>query len=181
MEHPLSFLPFFSFPLLLLLLFPGIGISYREGKVTAKTFRCTCCRRIRPRNMRVKSQRYCGDRRCQQMRKSKWQHQKEQSDAEYKLNKKQSQHLWLEKNPGYWKGYRKRHPHYCERNRRLQQQRDKSRYGRCNVSVGGNLAKMDTLNGVLNDRTGRYIISPAAGNLVKMDALIVKIVPVSPG
>jgi hypothetical protein len=114
------------------------------------------------------------------MRKSKWQHQKEQSDAEYKLNKKQSQHLWLEKNPGYWKGYRKRHPQYCERNRRLQQQRDKSRYGR-NVSVGGNLAKMDTLNGFLNDRIGRYIISPAAGNLAKMDALIVKIVPVSTG
>lgn len=143
------------------------------------TFRCVCCRRIRPRNPRVKNQSYCGDKRCQQARKSKWQRERQQTDPDYQTNKKESQEIWSQKNPDYWKQYRREHPEYCRRNRQMQLIRDRSR--RINASCDDHLAKMDTLNSFLNDTTMSYFICPAGDDLVKMDALEVKIIPISTG
>ncbi len=142
------------------------------------TFRCTCCRRIRRRNPRVKKQWYCGDKRCQRARKSKWQRERQQTDPDYRANKQESQQAWKEKNPGYWKQYRRRRPEYCKRNRKDQRIRDQNR--RINVS-SDHLVKMDTLDLFLNDTTASYFICPAESGLVKMDALAVKIIPISPG
>jgi len=144
------------------------------------TFRCACCRRIRPRNPRVKNQRYCGDKRCQQARKTKWQREKLQADPDYRTNKKESQQIWKQKNPGYWKQYRRNHPDYRRRNRRMQRPRD-HRIITGNGAGAVHLAKMDTLDVFLNDTTASYFILPVKGNLVKMDALEVKIVPISTG
>ena len=91
------------------------------------TFRCSCCRRIKPRNPRARNQRYCGARPCQQARKNKWQRNKQQMDSDHKVNKEESQRTWRQQNPGYWKLYRKRNPEYCERNRELQRIRDMRR------------------------------------------------------
>ena len=143
------------------------------------TFRCACCKRIRRRNPRVKNQRYCGDKRCQQARKTKWQRERQQTDPDYRTNKKESQRVWKQKNPGYWKQYRRRHPEYCRRNRKTQGIRDRNK--RKNVSCGEPLVKMDTLDLFLNADTESYFICPAGNDLVKSDALAVKIIPISPG
>lgn len=50
------------------------------------TFRCVCCRRIRPVNPRVKDQEYCGIKSCQQARKNKWQREKLQTDPDYEAD-----------------------------------------------------------------------------------------------
>ena len=146
----------------------------------AVTFRCACCKRIRPRNPRVKNQRYCGDKRCQQARKTKWEREKLQSDPYYRINKKECQERWKQQNPDYWKQYRQTHPEYRRRNRRMQSRRDQHR-GSDNKSGASNLAKMDTLDTFLNETAASYIICPAKGDLVKMDALEVKIIPISTG
>ncbi len=142
------------------------------------TFRCACCRRIRRRNPRVKKQWYCGDKRCQQARKSKWQKERQQADPDYRKNKRESQKVWKDNNPGYWKQYRRKHPEYCKRNRQGQRIRDLNR--RINVS-SDHLIKMDTLDLFLNDTTESYFICPATSDLVKMDALAVKIIPILSG
>lgn len=132
------------------------------------TFRCACCRRILPRNPRVKNQRYCGSTECQRARKRKWQREKMDLDPDYRTNQRESQHSWQQRNPDYWQRYRRKNTNYCRRNRELQRRRD-------------DLAKMDTLNRIFNDITTTYLISPEPGNRIKMDALEVKIIPVSTG
>ena len=140
------------------------------------TFRCACCKRIRPRNPRVKNQRYCGDKRCQQARKTKWERDQQQADPYYRINKKECQERWKQKNPDYWKQYRQNHPEYRRHNRRMQSRRDQR------INTGGtDLVKMDTLDAFLNDTAVSYFICPAKSDLGKMDALEVKIIPISPG
>ena len=92
------------------------------------TFRCSCCRRIMPRNPRARNQCYCGAKPCQQARKNKWQRNKQQVDSDHRINKEESQRAWRQQNPGYWKRYRERNPEYCERNRQLQRKRDLKRH-----------------------------------------------------
>ena len=139
------------------------------------TFRCVCCRRILPRNPRVHNQKYCGAKACQRARKSKWQREKQQTDPDHRANKCESQRAWQRKNPFYWQQYRQKNPNYCEQNRKLQRVRDKA--ARQSVPVKENLAKMDTLESLLKDTSITYFISADSGNLAKMDALAVKIVP----
>ena len=88
------------------------------------TFRCSCCRRIVPRNPRARNQRYCGGKPCQQARKNKWQRNKQQMDSDHRANKEESQRAWRQQNPDYWKLYRELNTEYCERNRKLQRKRD---------------------------------------------------------
>jgi len=108
------------------------------------TFRCFCCRRIVPRNPRVRNQRYCGAKPCQQARKNKWQWNKQHLDSDHRVNKEESQRTWRQQNPGYWKQYRERNPEYCERNRQLQQKRDLKRRLKNNYAENvSDLAKKD--------------------------------------
>lgn len=145
-----------------------------------KTFRCACCKRIRPRNPRVKSQRYCGERSCQQARKNKWQRDKEEADPLYRANKRECQRAWRNRNKDYWTRYRGQHPEYCERNRKLQHQRDCHK-ARSNASSTVHLAKPDTLIDHLADTTTIYHLLPASEYLAKPDALTVRITPISTG
>ena len=82
--------------------------------------RCAHCRQVFIANPRVKNQRYCDRQICQHARKAKWQRQKMALDSDYRLNQKDAQHQWQEKNADYWDKYRQSHPQYCERNRQLQ-------------------------------------------------------------
>ncbi len=110
------------------------------------TFRCSCCRRIVPRNPRARNQRYCGAKPCQQARKNKWQQNKQQMDSDHKENKEESQRAWRQQNPDYWKRYRERNPEYCERNRQLQRKRDlKRQHKKLSVTDASDLAKKDSL------------------------------------
>jgi hypothetical protein len=49
------------------------------------------------------------------------------------------------------------------------------------VSAGSDLAKTDTLTEYFADATESYLLFPANANLAKLDALAVKIIPISPG
>ncbi len=120
------------------------------------TFRCFCCRRIVPRNPRARNQRYCGAKPCQQARKNKWQRNKQDLDSDHRVNKEESQRAWRQKNPGYWKLYRQKHPEYCERNRLLQQKRDLKRRFKNNPSGNmSDLAKKDASDIKTNETTAR--------------------------
>ena len=145
------------------------------------TFRCACCKRIRPRNPRVKNQNYCGTKSCQQVRKNKWQREKLQTDPDYRTDKREMQQSWRARNSDYWKRYRDKNPGYCERNCRLQRERDKKCCPDAVIPASdtGHLAKTDTLNQYLNQTTTSYYICPVGSDLAKRDALEVKILPIS--
>ena len=145
--------------------------------MTLRTFRCVCCRRIRPRNPRVKNQLYCSAKSCQQARKNKWQREKQQTDPDYRANKKESQRSWQERNPGYWRQYRNRNTEYCEMNRKQQKVRDNHRRSADDEIRSSHLAKKDTLNQFFHDTTESYYILPVIDNCAKKDALTVKIIP----
>lgn len=144
------------------------------------TFRCSCCRQILPRNPRVKNQQYCGAAECQKARKAKWQREKMNTDSDYRADQRESQRLWQQNNPDYWREYRRNHQEYREHNRQMQRVRDGT-YKQPKAYDEIDLAKMDTLNRILNATTETYFISPGPDNLVKMDALQVKIIPFTPG
>lgn len=147
------------------------------------TFRCACCKRISPKNPRVKSQKYCGTKACQQARKNKWQREKLQTDSDYKTDKREMQQSWRERNPDYWKRYRDKNPDYCKRNCRLQRERDKKRCPDAVIPTSdtGHLAKTDTFSQYFNPTTRSYYICPVGSDLAKRDTLEVKIVQISTG
>lgn len=94
------------------------------------------------------------------------------TDPDYRANQRECNNAWKERNPGYWRNYRKSHPGYVERNRLLQ----KARRTRQNASIFATAAaKMDLPAG-----TRTYWLIPEEG-VAKMDALPRKVVliPVS--
>jgi hypothetical protein len=93
---------------------------------------------------RQKHQRYCSEKACQRARKGVWQRGKMVSDPVYRANQKQSQADWLSRNADYWKRYRAAHPEQAERNRDLQQVRNKRRHSQCVDRMDASvIAKMD--------------------------------------
>jgi hypothetical protein len=68
-------------------------------------------------------QNYYSKESCQRKRRTTWQKNKLKTDATYRENQADAQAVWKDKNPGYWKNYRARHPEYVERNRTQQKQR----------------------------------------------------------
>lgn len=144
--------------------------------------RCACCGCYFRPEPRVKGQRYCGKRRCQQARKNKWQRQKLKIDIDHQSTKQESQQVWLESNEGYWKRYRHKNPNYVERNRQLQRVRDRRRSDAAKNRLDfADLAKKDALASFFVEDTMRYFLLPAADNLAKKDMIMVKIVPIPPG
>jgi hypothetical protein len=87
------------------------------------------------------------------------------TDPDYQANRRESQKKWLERNRGYWRKYRSRHPDYCKRNRLLQKGRDTKRRFQ-------NLAKMDASKQLLSIKAGTYYLLPRLAN---MDALAQKV------
>lgn len=134
--------------------------------------KCANCRRLVPRNPRLKDQGFCGMKPCQQARKTEWQRRKMASDPDYRMTQEASQRNWARYNQGYWWHYRDRNKTYCDRNRQLQKGRDARRRTR-------RLAKMDALKPVFHVNPGRYLLLPNDKNLAKMDALTVEISPIS--
>jgi len=130
--------------------------------------RCAHCRQVFIPNPRVKNQEYCARQICQNARKAKWQRQKMALDSDYRLNQKDAQHQWQEKNADYWDKYRQSNPQYCERNRQLQKLRDAKRRAQ-------RLAKMDALSRFKPVNPGTYYLVPLEPDLAKMDALTQKI------
>jgi hypothetical protein len=94
-------------------------------------------------------------------------------DPVYRANQKQSQADWQSRNADYWKRYRAAHPEQADRNRDLQQVRNKRRYSqgvdKMDVSV---IAKMDASrsgkSSVVAWLSGSFWLVPV---IAKMDAI----------
>lgn len=132
----------------------------------ARTFTCLCCRRKLPANPRIENQRFCGQAACQRDRKRRWQLAKMTTDSDYRKNQRDAQKTWREQNPDYWR-------------KRRAAKRDPPTRSSGSVSVP--TGKMDALGRYFNAKTARYIIVSIDARGRKMDALPVKIVPLSTG
>ena len=142
----------------------------------AQIFTCENCRKIITMNPRLKgNQRYCGDRQCQQARKTSWQKQKMATDPTYRNKQYQSMDRWRKHEPlhRYQKNYRINHPHYVEQNRTKQKGRNQLRASLKNI------VKMDALSTQLPRTHNLYEMKSykkdCYGKIVNMDTLIVKL------
>ncbi len=110
---------------------------------------CLACGKLflpRPQNP---WQAYCSKKACQRERRRLWQQAKRSSDQDYRDNQKHAQRAWRDRNPDYWREYRRLHPQYAQVNRTRQLVRNyKSR--------AGLIAKMDASNPVFTALTGLY-------------------------
>jgi hypothetical protein len=89
--------------------------------------RCVACgQTFRPRPQ-APQQCYCANASCQRERRRRWQQAKRQGDIDYRANDAQSQRVWREAHPNYWRDYRRRQPNYTERNRAQQRERNARR------------------------------------------------------
>lgn len=125
-----------------------------------KRFRCRHCGKLSV--MRVAGQRYCGAAACQRARRNRWRREKTASDADYRMNQRESTAAWLSAQGGaaaYHRAYRKR--------RRLRG----IEAGRCKATCGGvqsNLeareaslrafANSDATIGDSSIKPGRYLL-----------------------
>lgn len=137
---------------------------------------CIHCGKSFKANPRVKNQRYCKEKNCQKVRRSGWQRQKMAEDADYQENQARCYRQWRKRHPGYQKDYRRRHPEYDQRNRALQILRDAKRR---KDRISRLLVKMDSLRRRFYRRDGGLfrLIPEDKSSLVKMDSLIVKLIP----
>lgn len=156
-----------SRPLLETLVFSSkyqlIALRCDREDITMRTLKCLCCKRQIQANPKLENQKYCGRTACQQARKRNWQHNKIATDPDYQENQRNAQKQWQERNPDYWHNYR--------RNRQKPPPAAPNPQG----------AKMDTLTPNSHLISGEYLISPVKPSGIKMDAILVKIIPVSKG
>lgn len=133
--------------------------------------RCSACGRLFRPWPQAKNQRYCSEDSCQKERKRRWQKKKRAEDPAYRANQLDANKRWREKNPDYWRDYRKRHSEYVRRNLELQRERNRRRrHG------SGPIAKMDAWDSESPLMTGYFQLVPlGSGTVAKMDAINVKI------
>ena len=147
--------------------------------------RCKHCQKLFTPCPHVPDQTYCSSPACQQARKGEWQKAKLASDSDYRAAQKEAQARWVEKRPGYWKEYRKKHNDYTERNRTQQRERARIQRGAIrpvpNLCEGsGAVAKMDASSVKNAVSRGRYMLVPVIdGKFAKMDASFVEIIGIT--
>jgi hypothetical protein len=149
--------------------------GFAQEEAMNRTIRCAHCRCLVLPNPRVKTQRFCSNKACQRARKAQWQRDKLATDPDYRANHRDCQHHWQHQHPQYWRQYRQQRADYRERNRLLQQYRDRKRRLRP-------LAKMEALEPVTSIQPGIYHLIPAVGpHLAKMDVLSQKchVIPIT--
>jgi hypothetical protein len=93
------------------------------------TITCHHCGKSVPCNPRIKKQKYCSSRRCQNMRRRLSAKEGSSRRYEHRLLRKARNKRWRDARPGheYQKEYRKKHPEYVKRNIELQKGRNKKR------------------------------------------------------
>lgn len=126
---------------------------------------CGCTFTPRPQNP---NQKYCTNAECQRERRRSWQQQKRRDDADYRDNDVRASKGWATENPEYWKQYRDENPAYAERNRNLQQQRNR----KLRASV---IANEDVSRPVNPPPAGRYRMVRIEGGTANGDTWIVEI------
>lgn len=135
-----------------------------------------CGRELFP-PFRNPDQKYCGAKRCQQIRRRLWQQQKLATDPEYKSNQQNAQKSWRERNPNYSREYRVKNTHYTDTNRTKQHARNQCRRARLHRATGTQkIAKMDALALVEALNTGTFKLVPVSASIIaKMDAFTIQL------
>jgi len=143
--------------------------------VESTHIRCLHCNESKRRNLRVKGQKYCGSRGCQQARKNTWERNKLQRDAEYKTLRAASKRQWYQthhQGSDYQRAYRKSHPDYIESNRL--KQRVRAEKGK-ELATASKIVKTDALSSQMLDKQGVVVIfvqqKTDGKKIVKTDAL----------
>jgi hypothetical protein len=146
------------------------------------TIVCVHCQETVPANPRIKDQEYCGKPACQRARKTAWERQKIETDPDYRANRRESQKIWIDKHPEYYKAYRKRNPQKVLQNRIRQKLRNQKRANRLQkredekaVSTP-DIAKTDALELAKDKLLGAFWLVP---KIAKMDALAVQIIEIT--
>lgn len=131
--------------------------------------RCAACGQAFEPNPRIRQQTYCPNPKCQRERRRRWQQQKRRDDADYRDNDTRASKAWAAENPAYWKQYRDENPVYAERNRTLQQQRNR----KLRASV---IANEDASRPLCPPPCGRYrLVRLSTDGTPSEDAWIVEI------
>lgn len=92
-----------------------------------KTVICNACGKAFTPRPQTPHQKYCSCLDCQRQRRRIWQQERRKNDSDYRENDIRVRKAWNSEHQNYWKRYREEHPVYAERNRTLQQKRNKSR------------------------------------------------------
>lgn len=101
---------------------------------------CICCGDLIELRAQIPHQQYCNRKACQRERQRLWQASKRHSDPDYLQNQAQAQRTWGERNPDYWRSYRRAHPEYTAKNRTAQ--RDRNRQSRNLVIAKSDLSTL---------------------------------------
>ncbi len=143
--------------------------------------RCQHCRCLFEVCNKVKKHEFCNKKECQKARKRKWHREKMQNDGEYRNDQKIAQEDWRNKNPEYWKDYRRDNKEYTDRNREQQRRRNQvNRAKSAPVIKSDPIAKMDAITPKNKILSGKYQLVPMTPNMIaKMDAIIVEINSIS--
>jgi len=90
---------------------------------------CLHCGKEVPRTPRLKNQKYCCAKDCQQARMRTWKNRQYKKKSNYHKKSLASQKVWRSKYPAYQyqREYRETHPEYVKRNRDQQKERNKNR------------------------------------------------------
>lgn len=131
---------------------------------------CRYCRQKFTPHPLARNQECCGKGDCKRLWKCEWQKQKLARDPDYRENQAYAQKAWRDRNPGYWKEYRKRNPASAERNRLKQRERNRVRRHPSAGSPPPVIAKMDEpdLHPISTSRCDR-LIPIIEGLIAKMD------------
>lgn len=82
-----------------------------------------------PKPWNYRRQKACSRKECQRMRHRRADRLWHLKNPTYDDGREKEHQGWREKNHDYWKRYRKTHPIYVKRNRRLQKKRDARKRG----------------------------------------------------
>ena len=89
--------------------------------------RCLYCQQNFQPSKFQRRQAVCGEADCQRRRRADYHRAKLAADPEYRDVCRDSPRKWRSCNPDYWKQYRQKNPASADRNRELQQLRDRKR------------------------------------------------------
>ena len=130
---------------------------------------CAACGKMFLRRSQIIKQRYCSKSECQRERRRLWQRDTRRKDPTYRQNQAEAKEAWSQRNPDYWREYRRTHPKYKERNRVQQRIRNSKR-------KAGAIAKMDVSMPDSPVPSGTYQLIPLTlTGIAKMDVWTVEI------
>ena len=145
--------------------------------------RCAACHKLFHPRPQCPGQKFCCAAECQRERKRRWQKARRATDSDYRDNDIEANRNWRNRNPGYWRAYRRKPPQLVIRNRDKQRERDRARrLPPPRLPPAPHLANEDVSSRYLRIETGTYRIIPVTGSdLANEDACLVKISLLSAG